>query len=369
MPYFAPVDKKPSTACYTKVACAVTFCVFSLVYLLFYQCDVLTAGQHVLSGGQTHYNRFVGAFLITLVLYLLQMAVANYAKLTKRAYALTYFPSLLVLTIITDVSSTIDQGFSFGGWLVAVPLLLIAFCALVWALRQMESFEPEPASQGLFSRTVWINLLTMAVMFILVGLFSNGDEVFHYRMRMERLLMNGRTEDALKVGKKDLATDSSLLMLRAYALARNNALGDHLFDYPVGEGNVGLLPDGHHRKTIVMPDSAITIFAKSGKARADYHLMELLIQRRLDAFANVVYDIYPDSVMPKHFEEALILYHYYSGKPLPQDQNKVIEADFYDFLNMERTFKDDHVANRLRKVYQNTYWYYYKYGGNKTPRQ
>ena len=83
MPYFAPVDKKPSTACYTKVACAVTFCVFSLVYLLFYQCDVLTAGQHVLSGGQTHYNRFVGAFLITLVLYLLQMAVANYAKLTK----------------------------------------------------------------------------------------------------------------------------------------------------------------------------------------------------------------------------------------------------------------------------------------------
>ena len=41
------------------------------------------------------------------------------------------------------------------------------------------------------------------------------------------LLANG---NALKVGKKDLATDPSLLMLRAYALARNNALGDHLFD-------------------------------------------------------------------------------------------------------------------------------------------
>ena len=362
MPYFTPVDKKPSTACYTKVACAVVFCVFSFVYLFYYQCDVLMAGQHVLSHGQTHYNRFVGAFLITLVLYLLQMAVANYARLTKRAYALTYFPSLLTLTIITDVSSTIDQGFSFGGWFVAVPILLALFCVVVWALRQMESFEPEPASQGLMSRTVWINLLTMAVMFLLVGLFSNGDKVFHHRMKMERLLLKNRTEDALKVGKKDLATDPSLLMLRAYALARNNALGEHLFDYPIGEGK-GLLPDGHERKTVFLPDSLISTFAKTGKARTDYRLMGLLLKRQLETFASEVYDAYPDSVVPKHFAEALILYHYYSGKPLPQDQNTVIEADFYDFLDMERKYKGDHLVNRLRKVYHNTYWYYYKYGG------
>ncbi len=369
MPYLSPIDHKPSVTYYSKVACAVTFCVFAFVYLFFYQYDVLTAGQHVLSGGQTHYNRFVGAVLITLVLYLLQIVVARYARLTKRAYALTYFPSLLVLTIITDVSSTVDEGFSFGGWLVAVPVLLAVFCFLVWALRQMESFEPEPASKGFFSRTVWINLLSLVVMFFLVGIFSNGDEVFHYRMRVERLLMDGKPEDALKVGEKSLATDPSLVMLRAYALAQNNELGNHLFDYPIGKGQVGLIPDGRHRKTILFSDSIITAFARSPKARADYRLMGFLIKRQLDAFARFVGDAYPDSVMPKHFAEALLLYHYYSGKPVPQGQDKTIEADFYGFLDMEKKGGDDHVANQLRRVYHNTYWYYYKYGENKSMQQ
>ena len=59
-------NKTTSKEKYTQIACIVAFCVFSFVYLYFYQQDVLAAAQHVLSGGKTHYDRTVGAVLITL---------------------------------------------------------------------------------------------------------------------------------------------------------------------------------------------------------------------------------------------------------------------------------------------------------------
>ena len=61
-----------SSSRHTEWVCLLVFVVFTFVYLYFYQADVLAAGQHVLSGGQTHYRRLVGAVLITLVLLILQ---------------------------------------------------------------------------------------------------------------------------------------------------------------------------------------------------------------------------------------------------------------------------------------------------------
>ena len=86
-----------------RVICAVVFCVFTFSFLYFYQADVLAMTQHVLSGGVSSYNRTVGVLLITLVLYLLQLLVYAISGLYKRAHALTYFPSLLALTVLTLV--------------------------------------------------------------------------------------------------------------------------------------------------------------------------------------------------------------------------------------------------------------------------
>ena len=79
-----------------RVMCAVVFFVFTFCYLYFYQADVLAMAQHVLSGGKTRYNSLIGAVLITLVLYLLQLLVFAVTRLYKRAHALTYFPSYQV---------------------------------------------------------------------------------------------------------------------------------------------------------------------------------------------------------------------------------------------------------------------------------
>ena len=83
---------------FIRIVCAVLFCLFSFCYLYFFQADVMTIVQHLASGGQTFYNPLLGAVLITITLKLLQVGISSWTKLSKRGYALTYFPSFLLLT-------------------------------------------------------------------------------------------------------------------------------------------------------------------------------------------------------------------------------------------------------------------------------
>ena len=99
-----------------KVICAILFILFSFGFLYCYQADLIAMAQHVLSEGKTHYDKMVGAVLITGVLWLLQLGLQSMAAIPKRFYAVTFFPSLLILAVLTDISPDIDQGFSFGAW-------------------------------------------------------------------------------------------------------------------------------------------------------------------------------------------------------------------------------------------------------------
>lgn len=353
---------KHTLAWYNEWVCFGAFVIFAFTYLFFYQNDVLAAGQHVLSGGQTHYNRTVGAVLITIVLCILQRCVYHFVRLSKRAHALTYFPSLLVLTVITDVSSNIDRGFSFGGWYVALPIIAVAYVLLVILLRQMEPFEPDNMSAGLLSRPSWINLLTMVAMFMLVGLFSNADATFHYRMRVEKLLLEGEYRKALKVGRGAEVTDASLTMLRAYALAHERQLGNHFFDYPLPDGSFSLLPDSIGSRTVIMPDSLISLYARKVGVRTDYKLLQLLIDRKLREFLAAVVFAYPDSLLPRHFEEALVMYRDVAGKDSLEGDESAVESAYHDFCLKEKSLPKATVANAMRRAYGHTYWYYYKYG-------
>ena len=354
-------SRKDTIEFYTQVACAIAFCVFSFVYLYYYQGELLAVAQFVLSGGKTHYGNMVGAILITLTLYLLQCTVMYFTHLRRRAHAFTYFPSLLILTVITDVSPNIDKHFSFGGWLIAFPILIAAYVALVFWLRKIQPYEPEDHNRSVLARTVWINLMTMVLMFFLVGLFSNGNDVFHYRVRMEQLIGKGKYNKALKVGEKSLSTDPSLTMLRVHALVKTGTVGDRLFHYPLAGGKKALLPDGDDTRTMLLPDSVIKAFSATDSAKVHYLLAGCLLDRELDDFVDLIYKAYPDSVMPRHYAEAIILHNYLSGKPYAEGHDPVLETDFKEFCEMEKTYPRHTVANYLRRTYGNTYWYYYKY--------
>lgn len=347
-----------------RIVCAVVFCLFTFMYLYFYQADVVAAGQHILSQGQTRYNRTIGALVVTVLLCILQNVVFRVTRLEKRAHALTYFPSLLTLTFISSLGSRADVQFSFGAWIWAAPLCLFLFIALVWVAKEVEPYEPE-SGNGLLSRVVWINLMLLCLQFFMVGIFSNHDEVFHYRMRMEKCIMKGDYAGALRVGRKALAADSSLTMLRAHALAAQGLLPERFFDYPVVGGAQALRVNHSSVRTVMLPDSVISLMADSSQYAKDFRLMGLLLERKLNTFADEVRKHYPDSVtLPKIYGEALLQYNYSSGKPFVKEENDVaMETDFKGFNEMRLSIADERERyNNLRRVYGNTYWFYFRYG-------
>ena len=375
------MKSKLNTAPLMRVLSAFFFVAFTFSYLYFYQADVMAATQHLLSGGQTHYDRTIGALLVTLALYLLHLGVLAVTKLTRRAHAITYFPSLLCLCVLTSIRIHPDLTFDFGimQWLLVV--LLVVFCFVAYFFRKVSIFEEKIKPRYSPIRLLWANLLTLAVMFLLVGLCSNHDDAMHYRLRAESCLMARDYDGALNVGKQSLVCDSNLTMLRIQALARKRQLGERLFEYPLCGGSSVMMPNGKNIRPILCPEYRFIRYPE-----LDYQLCQYLLDKKLDAFAQVLkangarYGLEPtpaktsqktsapaetDSVpvqqpLPKHYAEALVMYTRMRAQPVIDYHHDVISADYEDFLKILRGESDPRKRNtRLRDVYGNTYWYYY----------
>lgn len=341
----------------TQVVCAILFISFTFLYLYLYQAEVLMMAQHVLSGGSTSYQPLVGAVLITIVLSLLPLGIYALTHLRGYAHALVYFPSMLLLAVLTDPSEQIDKGFSFGSWSWLVPVLLVVYVLVILLTRMFPFQDDNGKEEGLRSPLLWVNLTQLLVMTLLVVLVSNHRDVFHYRMRMEALMMDGKYREALQVGMRSLETDSSLTMLRISCLEQTSQLGESLFYYPLVGGSEVMRPNG---------SSVRSMMWRYPKKRhsGDYVLTHHLLDKDLDKFVHAIGKYYQvDSVsVPRHFREALILYAHQRANPLIVYHDNVMDADFEDFQKVEKMFRDPvERANRLRDLYGNTYWYYYQY--------
>ena len=264
-----------------RLMCAIVFLLFSFSYLYFFQADILAVAQHVLSKGMTHYNPLVGALLITSVLYLLQLLVYAFLRLRKRSHALTYLPSMLVLAVITDVNTDIDQQFSLGVWWWLFPLIIILWVPLALFARALRDIEPETEPVGLFSRAMWINMLVMCFLIIIVVSVGNTNAVFHYRMRAESALLRGDYQHALKIGERSLETDADLQMIRMYALSRMGEMGESLFQYPVAGNSSTMLPvEGQSHFSMYPTDSLYKFLGARPKGEMTTARYLELMQRR-----------------------------------------------------------------------------------------
>ena len=230
MNYNRPVKNDSTMVVFAM--CAFVFVTFSFLWLCFFQADLLSVSQHLLSEGKTHYNRTIGTVIITGVLWLLQIGVYSILKLRRYSHALTYFPSLLFLAAITAALQDTDGQLSFGHWYWLLPLFLLLWGGGVWVARTVQPYEAN-SSAGLLSRPVWVNMLMMALMMLGVAIVGNTNAVFHYRTHAETALMDRDFDEALRVGNESLETDENLMMLRMYALSRKGLLGERLFSYPV----------------------------------------------------------------------------------------------------------------------------------------
>lgn len=197
-----------------RVACATIFSAFSFVYLYFYQADVMAYVQYAASGGETRYQPLIGAVLITIVLQLLHSLVYQLAPLTKSTHAFTYFPSFLVLSVLTDVSPKLHESFSFGIWVWLFPSLLGVFAIVCYFLLELQTIETNDRSQGLMSRRMWINLFTMFFLMMMTGAIGTSNDSFHHRLRMENALRDSNMTRYQLVAPEAIATDSTLKSIK-----------------------------------------------------------------------------------------------------------------------------------------------------------
>jgi len=383
------LNKNSSTVA-IRLMCAIVFLSFSFVWLYCFQADVLAAAQHVLSKGLTTYKPFVGAILITLVLQSLQLIVYALTRLRKRSHALTYLPSMLALAVITDVNSDVDGQYTLGPLWWILPIVIALWLLLVFVARMLQSVEPAAEPKGVFSRALWINMLTMALLIIIVVALSNSNAVFHYRMRAEARLLSGDYEGALQMGAKSLESDADLQMIRMYALSRTGELGERLFAYPVSSHSEAMLPVEGKSKFVMYPSDSLYKFlgarpkGEMTTARylelmqrrdstvdhriADYELCGLLIDKRIDDFVCQLRRYYSEGDtldidrLPRHYREAMTLYTHLRSRPVVVYHNSVMDEDWKNLQELEAQYPDlTERKGRVEEQYHDTYWYYYEY--------
>ena len=160
---------------------------FSFCYLFFLQGEILAEAQFVYSKGITSYNILVGAFIITVVLQILQWIVAMLSRLPSRHHALSYLPSMLLLAILTDVNKEAIVHFSFGAWTWLVPCILCAYILIVVLVRKVDNDASVYAYD--FKSQIYPNFIILFFLMLGVGAIPQSSDVYHYELKAERLIL------------------------------------------------------------------------------------------------------------------------------------------------------------------------------------
>lgn len=374
------------SATVVRTVCAIVFLLFVAIYVFFYQEDTLALTQHILSGGATIYSRVIGGIIITIVLALLYFTTAKVMRTKPLCiYALSCFPSLYILAMLTDFDTS--QPLSpWRWWAILMPLAAAVWWGVVYFLGELLRYRCSDIrhEEGYLARTLGCNIFILAAMMIGVGLMSMSNDITHYRLRMERLLMHGEYAKALEVGKKSDKSDANLTMLRVFALAHEGRLGDELFKYPVRGTSASIVPELSDGKMLMLsPDSVyrmlgaiprhgqttknyLKAIVKSGqatKAAIEYQLCGMLIDKDLDGFVNLLMKTHKiDDSLPLHYREALILYTHRRSSPKVVYRNTVMDTDYDDMQRLEAETKSPGERRiQIYKQFSGTYWEYFDY--------
>lgn len=369
--------------------CGSLFCLFCFLFLWRVQGGVLGMAQHVLSGGKTVYNPVMGALIITFVLWLLQQLLNLLFRLKWEWYFLSFFPSLLTLAMLTDVDASVYAGQGMKGWLWGYPVTLLLYVAVVWVVKHFPTLV-DCRAYGREVRLLLPNSVGLLFLFLMVCGLSNTEENLHHQMKIEQEMVQGNYDAALQVASRSASANREMTAMRSFALAQKGELAECLFTYPQPFGAEGLLlprkdtvqlrfsPERiyHYLGAYPHEGQAATDFlrtlshlprqAKEGVG--DYLLCALLLDRRLPEFVKEFgrYYALSDSIsLPRHYEEALVLYRHRYDVNLKYD-NKVQEVNYADYRSCESEGGNpEELASRMRKEFGKTYWWYYDYAQKK----
>ena len=365
--------------------CATLFALFSFFFVAVYQSPIIEALYDHVATGKLEYNGYLVAAVISPLLTLLAVWLNRIACFQREWTAMAYLPSALLLAFITDIDRSIYTGGSLRtSWIVIFSVGLLLYVLLSFVLRRV-LFEKIKDFAMSTNRMIWRNLILFVLMFCLIGTLSNGEENFKREALVASRYKGGDAHGALAVGYKSLDASRELSAMRAYILAKENELGEHLFEYPQLYGADGLLPFPH-RTSALSPDSVYALLGDTireeegsmdylrrvayadtlGVAARDYYLSALLLDRQViefEAELSRMFGAYSADSLPKHYREALLVLSEFSdGYELNLEDRELFE-EFQNLRAVEQQYEDALVRNNyVRKEFGRTYWWYFLYG-------
>ncbi len=366
-----------------KVACGLLFFAFSFVYLYVFQCDVLEALHFTLADGKTQYEPFWCALVLSVVLLLFQWGIRALLGLKGVIRALSYFPSFLLLGVITDVDYSVYQTGIDQSWSWMFPALLLTFVGVIFILRFLFRWWLDIEVEG--GVLVCSNLVIFLILAFMTMGIGNTNIHFHHELAVETALRKNQYDQVRKIGAKVIDPSRSLTALRNYALSKEGKMGEYLFQYPQRYGAEGLLIDASEKNILrITADSLYTYLGAQPQqgeralpffrrlcnedtgnhTTLDYYLSALLLEKKLTEFVEACHTLYaaePHS-LPQHYREALFLYEkmHPSVEPTVTDETMLQQWASYDSLKQELRGKPGE-GNFMRRKFGHTYWWYFEY--------
>ena len=371
------------TARIIAVASGLLFSAFSFTYLSVFQKDVMEALHYSLAQGKTVYAPWMSAVLITVVLLVLRWAVNALVGLKGPLKALSYFPSCLLLGVLTDVGHNVYHGGGISdtwGWML--PLCLVLYGVLGWLLARAARLWLNPEMPD-----IWVvnsNFMTLLMLcFMTIGI-GNTNVHFHHELQVEEALRKQDYGRALLVAEKTMDPSRNLTALRAYAMSRQGTMGEDLFRYPQLYGAAGLLMGTSDEKALrlnadslsvylgakpALGEPALTFFRRiceeeSGNyTTLDYYLSALLLEKKLDEFVRAFDELYTvrDSI-PYYYRQALFLDSKMHPSAVTDSADVTLEELWGKYQQKQQELSGQRgEANYMRREFGDTYWWYYQY--------
>ena len=371
------------TARIIAVASGLLFSAFSFTYLSVFQKDVMEALHYSLAQGKTVYAPWMSAVLITVVLLVLRWAVNALVGLKGPLKALSYFPSCLLLGVLTDVGHNVYHGGGISdtwGWML--PLCLVLYGVLGWLLARAARLWLNPEMPD-----IWVvnsNFMTLLMLcFMTIGI-GNTNVHFHHELQVEEALRKQDYGRALQVAEKTMDPSRNLTALRAYAMSRQGTMGEDLFRYPQLYGAAGLLMGTSDEKALrlnadslsvylgakpALGEPALTFFRRiceeeSGNyTTLDYYLSALLLEKKLDEFVRAFDELYTvrDSI-PYYYRQALFLDSKMHSSAVTDSADVALEELWGKYREKQQELSGQRgEANYMRREFGDTYWWYYQY--------
>lgn len=364
--------------------CAILFAVFSFLFVARSQSALLELLYEKVSTGKLQYNAYVVAAVISVTLTSFALWLNRYTGFKREWTAFSFMPSALLLAFVTDIDRSLYTGeYDFLKWIIVFALGVFAYAAFSFVLRRVLFAQIKNIAMSA-NRIIWRNLVLFVILFSMVGFLADGEENFKREALVASYYNKGDIEKALEVGARSNVASQTLTAQRAYILAKEGLMGEKLFEYPQLYGAEGILPETEQISPLV-PDSVFSMLgvepqpgekAKDLLKRAvdanavsnpvkDYYLSALLLDRDIVEFVDAVERLYPDTdrkYLPKHYQEALVLYSSIDGSVSNVDSGAIMEQ-FEAFKVLEAGHDDFFVrGNYLRRKFGRTYWWYYLYG-------